>query len=236
MKKILLLTVCSALSLSVFSTGFTLKNSGEQNPLNDHAVIVSTPSEKDVKFSDNLAQHGYSLVKQMDTLAKSDTYCNAVSVSDEINSIIKKIRETDYNAPKAVYKAAVPYGNATALSGASIKDFPENVRDLVESKFVSTIASQINATNGAETLAATSGLTSSDVLAAEDVKETTIYVYVFDGGCSAMVTFIPNEDNLVTSYASFVKSEDLSKVKSANELSKFVADNTDLNLEFTEVK
>ena len=51
-----------------------------------------------------------------------------------------------------------------------------------------------------------------------------------------MVTFIPNGDSLVTSYASFVKSNDLSKVKSASELSKFVADNTDLNLEFTEVK
>ena len=88
MKKLLALTLCSAMALSVFSTGFKLNDTGEKAPVGDHAVII-TDNTKTVDYSkDILASKGLELIAKMDKLAESTAYIESVSAQEDFKALL----------------------------------------------------------------------------------------------------------------------------------------------------
>lgn len=128
---------------------------------------------------------GLELTCQMHRLANNETYIKYCSHSDEINKLAAHIGRTDYSVPKKIF----------AISHLkSIQNFETDstIRTLLADKMVRTIPSLINAQSGSTTLAATTLFVTEDVFLHNSLKESTIYLYVYEGDCSSMVLFQPH--------------------------------------------
>ena len=86
---------------------------------------------------------------------------------------------------------------------------------------VRTIPSLINAQSGSTTLAATSLFVTEDVFLHNNLKESTIYLYIYEGDCSSMVLFQPHKDHIVQAYACFVIHPLLKTIHSVDDVKRF---------------
>lgn len=232
MKKQVAAVLCSALALSVFSTGFTLKDNSNKAAPYDHAVIIANNEKKADYSKDILASNGLGLISQMDKMAESESYRAFISGSDELNAKIMEMGEGDYTTPKAVYKAVVSDEVVESMAELKVED---EIKDIVKSKLVASIPSQLNALNGVTELAASASVTAGNAIANETVKDNMVYVFIYDGDYSAAVAYTA-ENGIVSAIASFVSSYDLTDVESANDLNKLFADSLGISLEFALVK
>lgn len=157
---------------------------------------------------------GLELTRQMHRLANNETYIKYCSHSDEINKLAAHIGRTDYSVPKKIF----------AISHLkSIQNFETDstIRTLLADKMVRTIPSLINAQSGSTTLAATSLFVTEDVFLHNSLKESTIYLYVYEGDCSCMVLFQPHKDHIVQAHACFVIHPLLKTIHSADDVKRF---------------
>lgn len=157
---------------------------------------------------------GLELTCQMHRLANNETYIKYCSHSDEINKLAAHIGRTDYSVPKRIF----------AISHLkSIQNFETDstIRTLLADKMVRTIPSLINAQSGSTTLAATTLFVTEDVFLHNSLKESTIYLYVYEGDCSSMVLFQPHKDHIVQAYACFVIHPLLKTIQSADDVKRF---------------
>lgn len=161
-----------------------------------------------------LQEKGLELTRQMHRLANNETYIKYCSHSDEINKLAAHIVRTDYSMPRKIF----------AISHLkSIQDFETDstIRTLLADKMVRTIPSLINAQSGSTTLAATSLFVTEDVFLHNSLKESTIYLYIYEGDCSSMVLFQPHKDHIVQAYASFVIHPLLKTIHSVDDVKRF---------------
>lgn len=157
---------------------------------------------------------GLELTCQMHRLANNETYIKYCSHSDEINKLAAHIGRTDYSVPKKIF----------AISHLkSIQNFETDstIRTLLADKMVRTIPSLINAQSGSTTLAATTLFVTEDVFLHNSLKESTIYLYVYEGDCSSMVLFQPHKDHIVQAHACFVIHPLLKTIDSADDVKRF---------------
>lgn len=157
---------------------------------------------------------GLELTCQMHRLANNETYIKYCSHSDEINKLAAHIGRTDYSVPKKIF----------AISHLkSIQNFETDstIRTLLADKMMRTIPSLINAQSGSTTLAATSLFVTEDVFLHNSLKESTIYLYVYEGDCSSMVLFQPHKDHIVQAHACFVIHSLLKTIQSADDIKRF---------------
>lgn len=161
-----------------------------------------------------LQEKGLELTRQMHRLANNEAYIKYCSHSDEINKLAAHIAPTDYSVPRKIF----------AISHLkSIQDFEADstIRTLLADKMVRTIPSLINAQSGSTTLAATSLFVTEDVFLHNYLKESTIYLYIYEGDCSSMVLFQPHKDHIVQAYACFVIHPLLKTIHSADDVKRF---------------
>ena len=157
---------------------------------------------------------GLELTCQMHRLANNETYIKYCSHSDEINKLAAHIGRTDYSVPKKIF----------AISHLkSIQNFETDstIRTLLADKMVRTIPALINAQSGSTTLAATTLFVTEDVFLHNSLKESTIYLYVYEGDCSSMVLFQPHKDHIVQAHACFVIHSLLKTIQSADDVKRF---------------
>lgn len=161
-----------------------------------------------------LQEKGLELTRQMHRLANNEAYIKYCSHSDEINKQAAHIARTDYSVPRKIF----------AISHLkSIQDFETDstIRALLADKMVRTIPSLINAQSGSTTLAATSLFVTEDVFLHNNLKESTIYLYIYEGDCSSMILFQPHKDHIVQAYACFVIHPLLKTIHSADDVKRF---------------
>ena len=236
MKKILALTICAALALSVFSTGFTLKDNSAKKPAYDHAVIVNNKKSAPDYTKDTLSANGLKLIAGLDKMAESEEYISLFTASDNISEIISEIGEGDYSAPKAVYKAEVPADEVMKLFYTESLNLSEDIKASVAKRYFASIPTQITATSGAESLAAMTLLTSGSPIIDDSVKENQLYIFIYDG-ISAMVTYTPYDNGAVDVSASFVINKDIPNIKTADEMEKWFEEQFGgMSLDFSEIK
>lgn len=157
---------------------------------------------------------GLELTGQMHCLANNEAYIKYCSHSDEINKLATHIARSDYSVPKKIF----------AISHLkSIQNFETDstIRTLLADKMVRTIPSLINAQSGSTTLAATTLFVTEDVFLHNSLKESTIYLYVYEGDCSSMVLFQPHKDHIVQAHACFVIHSLLKTIQSADDVKRF---------------
>ncbi len=152
-------------------------------------------------------EKGLEMIHTMEELANDEAYMSVVGVSEEILETVKIITSQDFSEPIEVYEII---GIQDALMGfmASEVELNEITGELIGSRLVSSLPSQINARNGVETIAATSILLHSEAFIMDDIDAPTAYVYVYDGMYSATVIFLPFEDDVVYATSSFISLGD----------------------------
>lgn len=201
-RMILLLSLGSILTLSCAKRNTTIIGGADQPT----AIFVADHL--------TLQEKGLELTRQMHRLANNEAYIKYCSHSDEINKLAAHIARTDYSMPRKIF--AIRHLN-------SIQDFETDstIRALLADKMVRTIPSLINAQSGSTTLAATSLFVTEDVFLHNSLKESTIYLYIYEGDCSSMVLFQPHKDHIVQAYASFVIHPLLKTIHSADDVKRF---------------
>ena len=147
-------------------------------------------------------EHGLEVVGTMDEMADSDEYINFYTASKEMAEIVKDIGKGDHSAPTAVYKITIAKEAMDAwdmLGG--LEGLSESLKTAMRQKaFGAALITQINAQNGATTLAATTVCSAVKTFVSTEEDGDAIYLYVYENACPAAVSFVKGEDN--TSLAS----------------------------------
>ena len=153
-----------------------------------------------------LLEHGLEVVATMDEMAGSDEYISFYSGSKDMAEIVKGISKGDHSAPVAVYKITIEedaMGAWDLLSG--LEGLSENLKTAIRQKaFGAALITQINAQNGATTLAATTMCTAGKTFVSTEEDGDAIYLYVYENACPAAVSFVRGEDNSVSASGTFI--------------------------------
>lgn len=186
------------------------------------AILTACATVKiDNKLS--LTDRGLRLINEVDTLAECEEFTSLYSASEEISDIIKGISDNDYKEPKAVFIIdnldKMVYENMFS----EIK-LPDEIKNIVKDRFAATVPTQLNARNGATTIAAASILNHNDSFIFEGLHAATTYLYIFDNGYTFMVTFVPKGDNIVNASVNAVIDDDIGNCTNAEEIVKFFRD------------
>ena len=156
-----------------------------------------------------LLEHGLDVVATMDEMADSDEYINFYTASKDMAEIVKKIRKGGHSAPVAVYKITIAKEAIEAwdmLSG--LDGLSENLKTAMRQKaFGAALITQINAQNGATTLAATTICTAGKTFVSTEGDGDAIYLYVYENACPAAVSFVRGEDNTVSASGTFILND-----------------------------
>ena len=156
-----------------------------------------------------LLDHGLDVIATMDEMADSDEYINFYTASKDMAEIVKKIRKGDHSAPVAVYKITIAKEAIEAwdmLSG--LDGLSENLKTAMRQKaFGAALITQINAQNGATTLAATTSCTAGKTFVSTEGDGDAIYLYVYENACPAAVSFVRGEDNTVSASGTFILND-----------------------------
>ena len=92
------------------------------------------------------------------------------------------------------------------LSG--LDGLSENLKTAMRQKaFGAALITQINAQNGATTLAATTICTAGKTFVSTEGDGDAIYLYVYENACPAAVSFVRGEDNTVSASGTFILND-----------------------------
>ena len=153
-----------------------------------------------------LLEHGLDVVATMDEMAGSDEYINFYTGSKDMAEIVKDIGKGDHSAPIAVYKITIDKEAMEAwdmLGG--LEGLSENLKTAMRQKaFGAALITQINAQNGASTLAATTVCSAGKTFVSTEEDGDAIYLYVYENACPAAVSFVKGEDNSVSASGTFI--------------------------------
>ncbi|WP_202708895.1 hypothetical protein [Sporosalibacterium faouarense] len=162
---------------------------------------------------------GLDLVHRMDIMAENDKYIDLMFALTQVGENIREIGKGNYSKPNEVYKITIPKGlEIYDFVGSDMTGIPEEIKTEVEKRFIATISSRVNALNGSLVLAASSAITSSDSFISEGLDNNTLYIYLYEGKYSAIVSFYPGNENIVGASANFVLSDSLNQVSSDSEM------------------
>ena len=154
----------------------------------------------------SLLEHGLEVVATMDEMAGSDEYINFYTGSKDMAEIVKDIGKGDHSAPTAVYKITIAKEAMDAwdmLGG--LEGLSENLKTAMRQKaFGAALITQINAQNGATTLAATTVCSAGKTFVSTEEDGDAIYLYVYENACPAAVSFVKGEDNSVSASGTFI--------------------------------
>lgn len=159
--------------------------------------------------SKTLLEHGLDVIATMEEMAGSEEYVNFYTGSKEMAEIINEIGAGDYSAPAAVYKLTIDetaIEEWTMLSGA--EGLSDNLKAAVTQKAVgAALITQINAQSGATTLAATSICTAGKTFVSTEASGTMVYIFAYENGCPAAVSFVEGEDHAVAATGNFILND-----------------------------
>lgn len=188
-------------------------------------ILLCSCSAKSKNTDILLYSKGLELIQKMDIMAESKEYVTIMSASPELEETIKIIGEGNYSEPKAVYKITIPKGTEASLyMGDNVAKVPKVLEEEIERRSIASIPSRINAFSGVKSVAATSLVTLGDSFINDVLKDNVIYVYLYEGEYSAIVSFLPGSENIVNATAAFVINDTLKQITSDSEMFEWVAE------------
>lgn len=171
----------------------------------------NTTTSIEVRSMLTLKEHGLQLTQQMKQLANDQEYLNFCSHSKEVNKIIANIAQYQYEVPKKAY----------FISNLIHRNSNSSIND----RLIRSIPSQLNALSGAATLAAASLLVADDAFFyGMNMKEPTMYLYLYEGGWQSMVIFRAVREDIVQANSCFVHHSMLNDIKDIDDVKSFFSE------------
>ena len=174
-----------------------------------------------IKVDDFYIDEAIKLITESGRLASDKNFISMYTANYDMTEKILTLGATDFNKPKDIYYISADREKMVADIEALAKAEGVDIRDLGEHWFehiwrklnFSTLASLINASYGAENLAALTILTNSrGYIMPEDFKNDFALFVQYEGGYSAIVSFSEFGDGVVSANMSFVKNGDKDNV------------------------
>ena len=171
------------------------------------AKEAAPPSELPAQAK-TLRERGAELALELAETAGNRDYLSLYTGDTEILDLLTgAVEGKDYTSPDVVYGIRVSENaldQIFSLEPDYLESLPEELRQKVRDRFFQGLPNQLNAMNGAETLAATSICTTSRLFVDPGVTEGIIYLYTYHNGTPIAVTFQPGEDGAVSAHATFL--------------------------------
>ncbi len=174
-----------------------------------------------IKVDEFYVDEAIKLITESGKLASDKDFISVYTTNDEMTEKILAIGAVDFNKPKDIYYLSADreqiIANIEALAkaeGVDIKDLGEHWFEHIWRKLnFSTLASMINASYGAENLAALTILTNSrGYIIPKDFKNNFALFVQYEGDYSAIVSFSEFGDGVISANMSFVKNGDKDNV------------------------
>lgn len=157
------------------------------------------------KTEKTMYEQGLSLIAIMEEMGKSDLYHATMTSSDTVIGKLEAIRTGDFSKPDTVYTIALSEDYIAMMSEwEEMPEISDTLKDVLNTKLIGAFATQINALAGAETLAASAVCAAGKTFVDESCKENMMYLYVFEEGVPAAVTFVPGEGGAVSASGTFI--------------------------------
>lgn len=145
-----------------------------------------------------LYHQGLALVSAMNEAVQNEAWVSLFTGDPAVREILSNAGQGDFSQPKAVYEIQFSDQAVTSLTGqADLTGFPESLQKRIHAAIQSAAANQINAMDGAETLAAASICTVSDTFVCDGLTENILYLYTYENATPVMVSFVVGQDSAV---------------------------------------
>lgn len=145
-----------------------------------------------------LYHQGLALVSEMNEAIQSEAWVSLFTGDTAVREILSNAGQGDFSQPKAVYEIQFSDQAVTSLTGQTdLSGFSESLQKRIHAAIQSAAPSQINALDGAETLAAASICTVSDTFVCDNLTQNTLYLYTYETAVPVMVSFVTGQDGAV---------------------------------------
>jgi len=174
-----------------------------------------------IKVDDFYVDEAIKLITESGKLASDKDFISVYTTNDEMTEKVLSLGAVDFNKPKDIYYLSADreqiIANIETLAkaeGVDIKDLGEHWFEHIWRRLnFSTLASMINASYGAENLAALTMLTNSrGYIMPKDFKNNFALFVQYEGDYSAIVSFSEFGDGVISANMSFVKNGDKDNV------------------------
>ena len=174
-----------------------------------------------IKVDDFYVDEAIKLITESGKLASDKDFISLYTTNNEMTEKVLAIGAVDFNKPKDIYYLSADreqiIANLEALAKTEGVDFSEMgdvwVEHILKRFNFSTLASLINASYGAENLAALTILTNSrGYIMPKDFKNNFALFVQYEGDYSAIVSFSEFGDGVISANMSFVKNGDKDNV------------------------
>ena len=155
----------------------------------------------------NLADDGMKVISLMNEMISNDEYgLMVLNNYSKYVEIINDIRRGNYSTPTAVYELKM---DTRLVIGAGRDGFSEALDRYVDSMANASVVSYINSAESIDGVAVSSLFSATVAFVNENVKENTMYFYVFDSDYPILVNFICGEDGAVRASGNFIMNAEL---------------------------
>ena len=198
---------------------------GNEDPFENIIGGADAPTEivvtDTIEVDDFYVNEAIKLITDSGKLAGDKAFISLYTTNDEMTDTILALSTVDFNKPKDIYYLSADreqiYANIEALAkadGVDIENLGANWFEHISKKLnFSTLASMINASYGAENLAALTILTNSrGYIMPKDFKNNFALFVQYEGDYSAIVSFSEFGDGVISANMSFVKNGDKDNV------------------------
>ena len=198
---------------------------GNEDPFENIIGGADAPTEivvtDTIEVDDFYVNEAIKLITDSGKLAGDKAFISLYTTNDEMTDKILALSTVDFNKPKDIYYLSADreqiYANIEALAkadGVDIENLGANWFEHISKKLnFSTLASMINASYGAENLAALTILTNSrGYIMPKDFKNNFALFVQYEGDYSAIVSFFEFGDGVISANMSFVKNGDKDNV------------------------
>ena len=174
-----------------------------------------------IDVNDFYVDEAIKLITESGKLAGDKDFISLYTTNDEMTEKVLALGTVDFNKPKDIYFLSADHeqiiANLEALAKTEGVDFSEMgdvwVEHILKRFNFSTLASLINASYGAENLAALTILTNSrGYIMPKDFKNNFALFVQYEGDYSAIVSFSEFGDGVISANMSFVKNGDKDNV------------------------
>lgn len=175
----------------------------------------------------SLYDRGLAIIAKMDSIAESREYVEMMTTSPEVLQVVEEIGGKDYSAPKAVYRVTMTEdidGFLGDISKGSIDRLPEELKEDFKSRILASVSSMFSASGGTSALAAVSLINGDDYFIDSGLSEDQLYLYIYESGCSAAVTFSVHEEGIVSAAGRFIVNDDIGKALGRDEVSQWIGE------------
>ncbi len=165
------------------------------------------------KDDKSLYEHGLDLADTIVEAAEVEAYWEAMGIRGEnFLEQIENITSGKYKEPKKVYALTISHdglSNMLEEMDLDVDELSEDLQNLIGNRMFGSLANQVNAQAGSDTLVVSSVLNATKTFVCDKLESNCMYIYLYKKGTPISVTFIKGEDGSVSASATFLMAESL---------------------------